>query len=53
MQRITVGLVAILGRLSAEANWRRIGEELWPITDGLPSTPPWPCGVNMVGDEAR
>ncbi len=39
LQRINVGLFAILGRLRAEANFRRIGEELWPTTDGPPSTP--------------
>jgi hypothetical protein len=39
LQRINVGLVAILGRLYAEANFRRIAEEMWPITDGPPSTP--------------
>lgn len=39
LQRINVGLVAILGRLHAEANFRRIAEEMWPITNGPPSTP--------------
>jgi predicted unusual protein kinase regulating ubiquinone biosynthesis (AarF/ABC1/UbiB family) len=39
LQRINVGLIAILGRLYAEANFRRIAEEMWPITDGPPSTP--------------
>ena len=38
LQRINVGLIAILGRLNATANWRRIAWELWPITDGPPST---------------
>jgi predicted unusual protein kinase regulating ubiquinone biosynthesis (AarF/ABC1/UbiB family) len=38
LQRINFGLLAILGRLEAAANWRRIAEELWP-TDGPPSTP--------------
>jgi predicted unusual protein kinase regulating ubiquinone biosynthesis (AarF/ABC1/UbiB family) len=38
LQRINVGLIAILGRLSAEANWRRIAEEMWPLTDAQPST---------------
>ena len=38
LQRITVGLVAILGRLGAQANWRRIAEELWPNADAPPST---------------
>jgi predicted unusual protein kinase regulating ubiquinone biosynthesis (AarF/ABC1/UbiB family) len=39
LQRINVGLIAILGRLGAEANWRRIAEEMWPLTDAPPSTP--------------
>ena len=39
LQRINVGLIAILGRLGAEANWRQIAEEMWPITDRAPSTP--------------
>ncbi len=38
LQRINVGLYAILGRLQAEANWRRIAEEIWPLTDAPPST---------------
>lgn len=39
LQRINVGLIALLGRLNATANWRRIAEEMWPLTDGPPSTP--------------
>jgi predicted unusual protein kinase regulating ubiquinone biosynthesis (AarF/ABC1/UbiB family) len=38
-QRINLGLHAVLGRLRARANWRRIAEELWPFVDGPPSTP--------------
>jgi hypothetical protein len=37
-QRINLGLTAILGQLRARANWRRIAEELWPFTQGAPST---------------
>ena len=37
MQRITFGLTAILGRLNATANWRRIAMELW--FGGDPATP--------------
>lgn len=33
LQRINLGLLAILGRLEATANWRRIAEELWPTSD--------------------
>ncbi len=39
IQRINLGLYAILGQLEATANWRRIAEELWPFTDGPASTP--------------
>jgi predicted unusual protein kinase regulating ubiquinone biosynthesis (AarF/ABC1/UbiB family) len=39
IQRINLGLTALLGELGATANWRRIGEELWPFVDGPPSTP--------------
>ncbi len=39
IQRINLGLYAILGQLEATANWRRIAEELWPFIDGPPSTP--------------
>jgi len=38
IQRINLGLYAILGRLGATANWRRVAEELWPMTNGPPST---------------
>jgi predicted unusual protein kinase regulating ubiquinone biosynthesis (AarF/ABC1/UbiB family) len=38
LQRINLGLLAILGRLEATANWRRVAMELWP-TDAPPSTP--------------
>jgi predicted unusual protein kinase regulating ubiquinone biosynthesis (AarF/ABC1/UbiB family) len=38
-QRINLGLTAVLGRLHATANFRRIAEELWPFVAGPPSTP--------------
>lgn len=38
IQRINLGLMAILGDLCATANFRRIAEELWPWVDGAPST---------------
>jgi predicted unusual protein kinase regulating ubiquinone biosynthesis (AarF/ABC1/UbiB family) len=38
-QRINLGLHAVLGRLCATRNWRRIAYELWPWVDGPPSTP--------------
>ena len=39
MQRINLGLYAVLGSLCATANWRRIAEEIWPFRNGPPSTP--------------
>ena len=39
LQRINLGLYAVLGSLNATANWRRIAEEFWPFTNGPPSTP--------------
>jgi tRNA A-37 threonylcarbamoyl transferase component Bud32 len=39
LQRINLGLYAVLGSLNATANWRRIGEEMWPFVMGPPSTP--------------
>lgn len=39
IQRINLGLYAILGQLDATANWRRIAEELWPWVAAPPSTP--------------
>jgi predicted unusual protein kinase regulating ubiquinone biosynthesis (AarF/ABC1/UbiB family) len=39
LQRINLGLYALLGELSATADWRRISEEIWPFVQGPPSTP--------------
>jgi hypothetical protein len=38
IQRINLGLYAILGELGASGNYRRISEEIWPFADGEPST---------------
>lgn len=38
IQRINLGLYALLGELQATGNYRRIAEELWPFTSGPPST---------------
>jgi predicted unusual protein kinase regulating ubiquinone biosynthesis (AarF/ABC1/UbiB family) len=38
IQRINMGLYAIFGQLGATGNYRRISEEIWPMTQGLPST---------------
>jgi predicted unusual protein kinase regulating ubiquinone biosynthesis (AarF/ABC1/UbiB family) len=39
IQRINLGLFAVLGDLGATANWRRIAEEIWPFVNAPPSTP--------------
>jgi predicted unusual protein kinase regulating ubiquinone biosynthesis (AarF/ABC1/UbiB family) len=39
IQRINLGLYAILGHLRATGNYRRIAEEIWPMTSSAPSTP--------------
>ncbi len=48
IQRISLGLYAILGELRATADWRAIAEELWPFVDGAPSTP-----MGIAADEWR
>jgi hypothetical protein len=55
IQRINLGLYAILARLHATRNWRRVAEELWPWVAGPPSTPlgeeeaEWLAGRNAAG----
>ena len=39
IQRINLGLYALLGELRSTGNYRRIAEELWPFVDGPPSSP--------------
>ena len=39
LQRINVGLFAVLGELTATADWRAIAEEIWPFTHGPAATP--------------
>jgi predicted unusual protein kinase regulating ubiquinone biosynthesis (AarF/ABC1/UbiB family) len=39
IQRINLGLYALLGELHARGNYRRIAEELWPMVNAAPSTP--------------
>jgi predicted unusual protein kinase regulating ubiquinone biosynthesis (AarF/ABC1/UbiB family) len=39
LQRINLGLFALLGDLRATANWRAIAEEIWPFLLAPPSTP--------------
>ena len=39
IQRINLGLYALLGDLGARGNYRRVAEELWPFANRPPSTP--------------
>jgi predicted unusual protein kinase regulating ubiquinone biosynthesis (AarF/ABC1/UbiB family) len=39
LQRINLGLFALLGDMSATADWRRIAEEIWPFVHAPPCTP--------------
>ena len=39
IQRINLGLYALLGELHATGNYRRLAEEVWPFVQGPPSTP--------------
>jgi predicted unusual protein kinase regulating ubiquinone biosynthesis (AarF/ABC1/UbiB family) len=39
LQRINLGLFALLGELSATADWRGIAEEIWPFVQAPPTTP--------------
>ena len=38
IQRINLGLFAVLGELRATANWRAIAEEIWPFVGREPTT---------------
>ncbi|MEI8392268.1 MAG: AarF/ABC1/UbiB kinase family protein [Actinomycetes bacterium] len=38
IQRINLGLYAILGELGASGNYRAISKEIWPFVDAQPST---------------
>ena len=38
IQRINLGLYALLGELGARGNYRRIASELWPFVDAEPAT---------------
>jgi predicted unusual protein kinase regulating ubiquinone biosynthesis (AarF/ABC1/UbiB family) len=38
LQRINLGLYAVLGQLRGKAPWRAISDEIWPWVDGPPAT---------------
>jgi predicted unusual protein kinase regulating ubiquinone biosynthesis (AarF/ABC1/UbiB family) len=39
LQRINLGMFAVLGELTATADWRAIAEEIWPFVQAPPTTP--------------
>jgi predicted unusual protein kinase regulating ubiquinone biosynthesis (AarF/ABC1/UbiB family) len=39
LQRINLGVFALLGELTATRDWRGIAEEIWPFVQAPPSTP--------------
>lgn len=55
VQRINLGLFAILGEMNATADWRGISEEIWPFVQAPPTTPmgeaesPWLARVRSEG----
>jgi predicted unusual protein kinase regulating ubiquinone biosynthesis (AarF/ABC1/UbiB family) len=55
LQRINLGLFALLGEMSATADWRRIAEEIWPFVQAPPCTPmgaaeaSWRAGRKVPG----
>jgi predicted unusual protein kinase regulating ubiquinone biosynthesis (AarF/ABC1/UbiB family) len=57
IQRINLGLYALLGELGATGNYRRIAAELWPFVDAEPSTglgraeAKWLTTTNLAGIE--
>ena len=59
IQRINLGLYALLGQLGATGNYRRMAEEMWPFVQGPPSTPlgeleqPWLRSVSASATRPR
>ena len=59
LQRINLGLFALLGELSATADWRCIAEEIWPFVQGPACTPmgaaeaDWRASRTEAGNQDR
>ena len=53
LQRINLGLFAILGELAATADWRGIAEEIWPFMQGPPGHPDGRGRGGLAGQPAR
>ncbi|MDQ6837384.1 MAG: hypothetical protein M3137_03340 [Actinomycetota bacterium] len=39
LQRINLGLYAVLAGLGSVADWRSVADEVWPFVGAAPSTP--------------
>ncbi|HEY1644375.1 MAG TPA: AarF/ABC1/UbiB kinase family protein [Streptosporangiaceae bacterium] len=52
LQRINLGLFALLGDLQATANWRAIAEEIWPFLQAPPSTPMGEAEAKWLAERA-
>ena len=53
LQRINLGLFAILGELAATADWRAIAEEIWPFMQGPPGHPDGRGRGGLAGPPGR
>jgi predicted unusual protein kinase regulating ubiquinone biosynthesis (AarF/ABC1/UbiB family) len=53
LQRINLGLFAILGELAATADWRAISEEIWPSVRAPASTPMGQAEAAWLGAHHR
>ncbi len=53
IQRINLGLYALLGELHARGNYRRIAAELWPFTRAEPSTDLGRAEADWLAGRAR
>ncbi len=53
LQRINLGLYAVLGSLNATANWRRMAEEIWPFVNGPASTPIGEAEARWYAERSR
>ena len=53
IQRINLGLYAILGELHATGNYRKVAEELWPMTNAEPSTPMGEAEAEWIQSQPR
>ncbi len=53
VQRVNLGMFAVLAQLGATADWRSIGEELWPWVNGPASSPLGEQEAAWLADPSR